>query len=50
MDKIIDKLYPPEEYVLGLCHQIWNTEKILYALLWYKWYSAQDIEPDTFFD
>ena len=50
VDKILDIIYPPEEYVFGLCHSIWSSERFILALLLYKWYPPSDIYPDTFFD
>ena len=50
VDKILDIIYPPEKHEFGLCHRIWNTEKLIYALLWYKWYSPDEIYSDTYYD
>ena len=50
VNDIIDKEFPPEEYMLGMCHAIWPREKELYAERGYTWYSPQDMHPTWNFD
>lgn len=50
VDAIIEKEYPKDTYMLGICHSIWRREKELYAEFGYTWYSPSEIEPFTCFD
>ena len=50
VESIIDKEFPPEEYMLGMCRAIWRRTKELYADRGYTWYSPQDIHPTWNFD
>lgn len=50
VNDIIDKEFPPEKYMLGMCHAIWPRVKELYAERGYTWYSPQDIHPLWTFD
>ena len=50
VDDIIAKEFPPEKYMLGMCHAIWHRAKELYAERGYTWYSPQDIHPLWTFD
>ena len=50
VNSIIDKEFPPEKYMLGMCHAIWHMTKELYAERSYTWYSPQDIHPLWTFD
>ena len=50
VNSIIAKEFPPEKYMLGMCHAIWHRAKELYAERGYTWYSPQDIHPLCMFD
>ena len=50
IDRILGVVYSPDKYKLGMCYRIWKTEKILYSVFLYRWYSPQQIEPDNIFD
>ncbi len=50
IESIIGKEFPPEKYMMGMCHAIWHRTKELYAERSYTWYSPQDIHPLWTFD
>ena len=51
IDSLMNLIFPPQDYILGACHQIWRVKKNIFRYGFnLDWKTPSEKHPDILFD